>query len=164
MVYELRIEGVDDVARNLTRAGTYAQQGQLQLAHEFGARMQAAVRGRATGRPGPNVITGQYLASILYRIEATPGGAMAVVYSEAPQAQRLELGFYGRDSLGRSYSQPPYSHFRPAYDEQYPHYVAAQNRLAGKIAAVGNGGAGGGGGSRGGGLLGRLGGLLGRLG
>ena len=161
MVYELRVEGVEETARNLARAGVFARQQQLSLAHEFGARMQAAVRGRATGRPGPRVVTGHYLTTILYLVQATAGGAEAVVYSDAPQAQRLELGFYGTDSLGRSFSQPAYSHFRPAYDEQYPYYVAAQHKLAAEVAGVGNGG--GGSGRGGGGLAGRLGGLFGRL-
>jgi hypothetical protein len=158
MVYELRVQGVDEAARNIANAGAYAVAAQLELAHDFGARMQAAVRGKATGRPGPNVITGQYLASILYLVQATAGGYEAVVYSDAPQSMRLELGFYGTDSLGRSYAQPSFAHFRPAYDQQYPYYVAAQARLAAQVAAVGNGGPGGGGARRG-----RLGGLFGRL-
>jgi hypothetical protein len=161
VVYELRVQGVDEAARNIANAGAYAVAAQLELAHDFGARMQAAVRGRATGRPGPNVITGQYLASILYLVQATAGGYEAVVYSDAPQSMRLELGYYGTDSLGRTYNQKPYSHFRPAYDQQYPYYVAAQAALAAQVAAVGNGGPGGGRG--GGGARGRLGGLFGRL-
>lgn len=156
MVYELRIEGVEETAQNLARAGAFAVEGQLALAHDFGARMQAAVRGRATGRPGPRRITGQYLNTILYLIQNTTGGYEAVVYSDAPQSMRLELGFYGEDSLGRSFSQPPYAHFRPAYDQQYPYYVAAQAALAARVAAVGNGGAGGGAGGRRGGPLGGL--------
>ncbi len=158
MVYELRVQGVDEAARNIANAGAFAVAAQLELAHDFGARMQAAVRGRATGRPGPNVITGQYLASNLYLVQATAGGYEAVVYSDAPQSMRLELGFYGTDSLGRTYNNAPLPHFGPAYQEQYPYYVAAQAALAAQVAAVGNGGAGGGGGRRG-----RLGGLFGRL-
>jgi hypothetical protein len=161
MVYELHVQGVDEAARNLADAGAYAVQQQHDLAQEFGSRVQAAVRGRATGRPGPNVVTGAYLASIQYLVQNTGAGYEAVVYSDAPQSMRLELGFYGTDSLGRTYAVGPFPHFAPAYQEQYPAYVAAQARLAAQVAAVGNGGPGDGG--RGGGMLGRLGGMFGRL-
>lgn len=156
MVYEVRIQGVDQVARNLAAAGAFARQGQYELADEFGARVASAVRGRASGRPGPRIITGHYISTIDYLVQATANGAEAVVYSTAPQARRLELGFYGRDSLGRNYNQPPYPHFRPAFEQQYPFYVDAQYRLAARVAAVGNGGGAGGGGGGRAGALGRV--------
>jgi hypothetical protein len=151
MVWAVKIEGVEETAAAFMAAGAYAQQAQLELAHEYGARLAAAVRGRATGRPGPNVITGRYIASVDYRIMSSPGGAEAFVYSEAPQAARLEHGFYNmRDSLGRLFFQEPLPHFQPALDEQGPHYVAAQHALAARVTAMANRGAPAGGGGRGG--------------
>ena len=42
------------------------------------------------------------------------------------QARRIELGFQGKDSLGRVFNQPPYPYLRPAADFEYP-------KLAGRI-------------------------------
>ncbi|MBI9114303.1 hypothetical protein [Sanguibacter suaedae] len=39
---------------------------------------------------------------------------VATVSTNLPQARRLEFGFFGEDSLGRNYRQPPYPHWRPA--------------------------------------------------
>jgi hypothetical protein len=63
--------------------------------------------------PGPNVVTGAYLESwgIAYEPERT------VVFTDAPQANRLEYGFHGEDSLGRLFDQAAYPHVEPAADE-----------------------------------------------
>ncbi len=34
--------------------------------------------------------------------------------------RRIELGFQGKDSLGRSFGQPPYPYLRPAAEIEYP--------------------------------------------
>jgi hypothetical protein len=83
----------------------------------YGRSLRDAVRAHASGRPGPNIITGKYWESIKYRTKTTPVGFVAEVYSNAPQAYRLEYGFVGTDSLGRHYNQPPFPHFRPALQE-----------------------------------------------
>jgi hypothetical protein len=63
--------------------------------------------------PGPNVVTGDYVLSwqIEYGIVATS------VFTDAPQADRLEYGFHGVDSIGRRYDQRAYPHVGPAVDE-----------------------------------------------
>ncbi len=43
-----------------------------------------------------------------------------------PQARRIELGFQGKDSLGRVFNQPPFPYLRPAAEVEYP-------KLAGRI-------------------------------
>jgi hypothetical protein len=35
---------------------------------------------------------------------------------QAPYARRIELGFHGVDSIGRSYNQPPYPYFYKGVD------------------------------------------------
>jgi hypothetical protein len=63
----------------------------------------ARIRGNASGRPGPNVITGAYRngwQSVPLRI---PYGAMCTLGTDRPQGRRLEWGFTGTDSLGRHY-------------------------------------------------------------
>lgn len=72
--------------------------------------MQYAIM-NSTGRPGPNVVTGEYISSF-FAVRLTNSDWF--VGNTSPQAARLEFGFTGMDSLGRSYSQPPYPHFRPA--------------------------------------------------
>ena len=69
-------------------------------------RLLEEVKRNASGRPGPNVVTGRYLAAFAI-VEGK-------VVNPSPQTHRLEYGFVGTDRLGRVYSQPPFPHFRPA--------------------------------------------------
>lgn len=75
---------------------------------------QARIRGNASGRPGPNVITGAYRNSWQAHTHRIPHGAMCTLGTDAPQGRRLEFGFVGIDSLGRHYAQPPFPHVQPA--------------------------------------------------
>jgi hypothetical protein len=63
----------------------------------------ARIRQNASGRPGPNVITGQYRASWRAETRGIPYGAECTIGTNAPQGRRLELGFVGVDSIGRHY-------------------------------------------------------------
>jgi hypothetical protein len=76
----------------------------------------------ASGRPGPDVVSGtlrrgiqmgpiEALGAMGWQVEVGP----TVVYS-----RRIELGFHGVDSLGRSYDQPGYPFFEPGYREVEP--------------------------------------------
>lgn len=84
------------------------------------ALLVASIRQRASGRPGPRVITGRYRAS--WQSEVTAAGTVFVaqIGSNAPQARRLEYGFVGTDSLGRRYAQPPFPHVGPAVEASGP--------------------------------------------
>ena len=75
---------------------------------------RAQIRGHASGRPGPNVITGDYRSSWQIETKRLPYGAQCTIGTEKPQGRRLEFGFVGADSLGRIYNQPPYPHVQPA--------------------------------------------------
>ncbi|PVC80612.1 hypothetical protein DBP19_36350 [Streptomyces sp. CS090A] len=72
------------------------------------------IRANASGRPGPNVITGKYRSSWEVVGRAIPHGAQCTIGTNAPQGRRLEYGFVGPDSLGRVYNQPPFPHVGPA--------------------------------------------------
>jgi hypothetical protein len=96
----------------------------------FTAELQAAVQRNASGRPGPNVITGHYRRSINRRTEKRVDGSVGQVGTDAPQARRLEFGFRGTDSRGRSYDQPAFPHFGPALDEVAPKFEAAIAEIA----------------------------------
>ncbi|WP_282795781.1 hypothetical protein [Streptomyces sp. CC224B] len=96
--------------------------------HEATA-LHALIQAAASGRPGPNRITGRYLASWRQQIQPRAHGASATVGTFAAQARRLELGFYGTDALGRDYAQRPFPHVAPAL-------AALQHGLAERIAAA----------------------------
>lgn len=84
------------------------------------ALLVAQIRQRASGRPGPRVITGRYRASWQSEVHAAGPMFVAQVGSNAPQARRLEYGFVGTDSLGRRYAQPPFPHVGPAMQQAGP--------------------------------------------
>ncbi|MFD4795884.1 HK97 gp10 family phage protein [Streptomyces anulatus] len=72
------------------------------------------IRANATGRPGPNVITGKYRSSWEVVGRAIPHGAQCTIGTNAPQGRRLEYGFWDMtDSIGRHFYQPPYPHVGP---------------------------------------------------
>jgi len=87
---------------------------------------RALIRERASGRPGPNIITGQYVASWQIEPFPVPDGGGAEIGTRAPQGRRLEYGFWDMtDSIGRHFFQPPYPHVEPAVNELSPEYEAA---------------------------------------
>lgn len=90
--------------------------------------LQAVIMANASGRPGPNVITGAYRASWQVQVRGAGVGAIGTVGTNAPQARRLEFGFYGTDSLGRTYAQPPFAHVGPAVHEREAAYPKAFRR------------------------------------
>lgn len=94
------------------------------LVRHHGHLLRTRVMRRASGRPGPNVITGDYRRSITVEFYEGDGQFIATVGTNAPQGRRLEFGFHGVDSLGRLYNQPPLPHFGPAMDETAPGFNA----------------------------------------
>ncbi|MER7707241.1 HK97 gp10 family phage protein [Kitasatospora sp. NPDC097605] len=79
--------------------------------------LRQQIRANASGRPGPNVITGAYRDSWTVAVDAgAPGVVEGLVGTTAPQGRRLEFGFVGADKLGRRYNQPPFPHVAPALD------------------------------------------------
>lgn len=106
----------DEMADRLDRAADRLPAAVFKGVAHTGMLGAARIRGNASGRPGPNVITGAYRAgwqSVPLRI---PYGGFCTIGNEEPQSRRLEWGFTGTDSLGRSYAQPPFAHVGPAID------------------------------------------------
>lgn len=116
-------------AGKLARAATKTRPDKL--TRSYGEMLLARTRAYASGRPGPNVITGAYRSSIkiTHHVYAD-GTAVAVVGSDAPQAARLEFGFRGVDSLGRKYDQRPFPHYQRAIDDLERLYPPAVERTA----------------------------------
>lgn len=128
--------GLNMLAAEFERKGSNAKRDAVRAATHWGALTVAAVRAHAQGRPGPEVITGDYLNSIQYDTgySAMWGTGIGIsgfsVGSDAPQAMRLELGFVGTDSAGRTYNQPPFPHYGPAADEIDPAWVLYMEQFA----------------------------------
>jgi hypothetical protein len=91
----------------------------------------ALVQMRASGRPGPNAPTGDYRGSWdVEPIEVSPTSVSLSAGTDRAQANRLEYGFVGTDSIGRTFDQPPYPHMGPAVDEIEPIFYAAMAKVA----------------------------------
>ena len=105
---------LDELADRLeTAADRTGDVIQSRMRH-VGALGVARIKQNASGRPGPNIITGRYRASWRSETRGIPYGAECTLGTDAPQGRRLELGFTGYDSLGRYYDQPPFPHVQPA--------------------------------------------------
>lgn len=88
---------------------------------------RAMIRFNASGRPGPNIITGDYFDSWgPAQPFAVPDGGGATLGTTEPQGRRLEFGFWDMtDSIGRHFFQPPYPHVEPAVNELSDDYPEA---------------------------------------
>lgn len=96
---------------------TVQQQGRL---------LRALIMERASGRPGPNVISGDYRSSWKPEPFAVPDGGGVVIGTRKPQGRRLEYGFYDMtDSIGRHFFQVPRPHVDPAVNELSEEYEQA---------------------------------------
>ncbi|MFB7649468.1 hypothetical protein ACFC0S_16485 [Streptomyces sp. NPDC056084] len=102
------------LAAAMTEAATQVGPATARAVGHEARVLHALIQAAASGRPGPNAITGRYRSSWQVEIRSRRDGATATVGTFAPQARRLELGFYGADSLGRVYAQPPFPHVAPA--------------------------------------------------
>ena len=93
-----------------------------QVVKEYAEKLLQETLRAASGRPGPNVVTGQYVSNMYVRVA---NRFEIAVGNKSPQAYRLEYGFVGTDSIGRMYNQPPYPHFRPAKAKIEPQFRKA---------------------------------------
>jgi hypothetical protein len=114
-----------ELAAALSRMGPAVRARTRAITQHHAMLLRVRIQRNASGRPGPNVITGQYRASWQVKVTTVGGQARAVVFTEAPQSRRLEYGFVGVDRLGRQYRQPPYPHVEPAYRQTEPAFVEA---------------------------------------
>ncbi len=110
-------------AAELLAAGTAMMAEAAEITRLSTGAAEQLVRENASGRPGPNIITGEYVATIHSIFYVIGPVAVGVVTSDAAQAERLENGFIGMDSAGRQYHQPAFPHFGPAADIIEPEYV-----------------------------------------
>ncbi|MFD9721013.1 hypothetical protein [Streptomyces sp. NPDC059076] len=107
----------DELAARLDQAADDIGPAVERKIRQVGELGRAMIRLNAMGRPGPNIITGQYWLSWRTETRPIPHGAECTIGTHRPQGRRLEFGFTGHDSLGRWYDQPPYPHVGPAIPE-----------------------------------------------
>jgi len=110
--------GVNEFVAKLSEFTTAAAAGSRAAVAEAASTLETKAKQNATGRPGPNVVTGTLRRSITHDpITAFGlGGAQTNVGPTVIYGRRIELGFTGADSRGRHYNQPPYPYFVPAFE------------------------------------------------
>lgn len=122
----------DELAARLERAARRVKPAvYAELRHE-GELLKALIMANASGPPGPNVITGRYLGSWKVEEHEGPGGGTVTVGTEEPYGRRLEFGFVGTDSLGRTYNQRPRPHVGPAVQSFQSRFGENIKRAAGE--------------------------------
>ncbi|MFJ3043605.1 HK97 gp10 family phage protein [Streptomyces tendae] len=127
---------LDELADRLEQAADRVGSEVNRTVQQQARLAQAMIRWNASGRPGPNIITGQYFDSWRTEPFAVPDGGGAVVGTGQPYGRRLEFGFWDMtDSIGRHFFQPPYPHVEPAVtelsDEYEDAFKAALDRIFG---------------------------------
>lgn len=122
--------GAKSVADGFSVMSATADARTAAVVRKWGLLLKTKVMGRASGRPGPRVVTGDYRRSITVDFGKQSGAHTAVVGTNKPQGRRLEYGFVGTDSLGRTYNQPPFPHFNPAATEVEGPFVDEVGKLA----------------------------------
>lgn len=121
----VQVFGTRGVAASFRVGSAEFAKEERKIVRRYGQLLETRIKAKASGRPGPNAPTGDYRRSWSTRFFDTPVGPAAQVGTNAPQGRRLEFGFNGIDSLGRSYNQPPYPHVGPAADEIEPQFLKA---------------------------------------
>lgn len=125
MIANLRVVGAKATAVAFATSAATIEPRCARQVNAYGTQLLNAARRHASGRPGPNVITGQFRGSIQREYFRKDGAVAVSVFSDEPQARRLEEGFVGVDVLGRHYNQPPYPTFMPAAAEVEERFVMA---------------------------------------
>jgi hypothetical protein len=119
---KIHFDGVGEFTGSLTaltaRMHAATNTGLLEAGHA----VEAQAKTNASGRPGPNVVSGTLRRSIHVEGPANAGslGRKVEVGPSVIYGRRVELGFSGTDSRGRSYDQPPYPYLGPALDALRP--------------------------------------------
>jgi len=124
-----RVVGTLELVRATSKRAATLEVEMAALVSHYGQLMNTSIKAHASGRPGPNAPTGDYRRSWAHQVTSEGGTVKSTNGTNKPQARRLEFGFTGTDSLGRTYDQPPYPHAGPAFDEIGPQFVEAARKL-----------------------------------
>ena len=123
-----------DLARRLDQSADRVGPEINRTVQQQARLVKAMIQFNASGRPGPNIITGQYFDSWKTEPFAVPDGGGAEIGTRQPQGRRLEYGFWDMtDSIGRHFFQPPYPHVGPAVNEVEADYADAFKAACARI-------------------------------
>ncbi|MGW1801581.1 HK97 gp10 family phage protein [Streptomyces sp. NPDC001984] len=121
--------GAEIAAQLQVRAATVMPSA-VSVVRHYAMLLETQIKANASGRPGPNVITGDYRRSWTHEVFVGGDMVIGVVGTNKPQARRLEYGYIGPDSLGRIFAQPPFPHVGPAVETIRPLFTAALGQVA----------------------------------
>lgn len=127
------VTGADIAAARLTKSGMLLELAVDGVTRTYTHLLVEEIKQNASGRPGPEIVTGQYHDSWTADFTYEDGTLVGDAFTNEPQANRLEHGFHGVDSIGRAYDQPPYPHVLPAVLVITPRYEAALLATVGAI-------------------------------
>jgi hypothetical protein len=109
------VNSMEDLARFLNRIAPSIQQSMDSGVVRMGTATLAQLKLHASGRPGPRRVTGDYTRQMNMQADHGDDGVEVTIGGSGVQGPRLEYGFIGQDSLGRSYNQRPFRHYAPTY-------------------------------------------------
>lgn len=125
---------LDDLAGRLEQAADRVGPETNRTVQQQGRLLRALIMEHASGRPGPNVISGDYRGSWKPEPFGVADGGGVEIGTREPQGRRLEYGFYDMtDSLGRHFFQVPRPHVGPAVNELSTQYEDAFKDALGRI-------------------------------
>jgi hypothetical protein len=124
VIFSTAISGLNQFLAKLDRAQKKAARLPAEQTEEGARFLLTRIRTNLSGRPGmPQPHTRNYWRSWhVFRKTSSEGFSIHVVETNAEQAKRLEHGFNGVDSLGRSIRQAPRPHIAPAVRATRDHY------------------------------------------
>lgn len=126
-----RVEGGKELAALLTKGAAQTPALMAVVVKKTAVDLVGLTQRNASGRPGPNAPTGDYRGSWgVEDVNEGPGAVARSAGTDRAQARRLEYGFVGTDSMGRTYDQQPYPHMGPAVDTIEPIFHAAMAKAA----------------------------------
>ena len=105
MAVDFHWEGIREFNAALVKIAEAADVAGEQIVTKGAHLVEAAAKQKASGRPGPNVVSGTLRRSIGL-VDVTrlgPGRWQSQTAPTVVYARRIELGFHGADSLGRVY-------------------------------------------------------------
>ncbi len=135
MTISATVTGVSELAARMNRLQSRTDAALLAGVRRGLQQGEGIVKGNASGRPGPRAITGDHRRGITSGAAVGGSGVEGFVGANSAQAARLEYGFYGTDSLGRTYNQPPYPYLAPSVPGVAEAVVSNVVDQLGKIAA-----------------------------
>lgn len=114
------LKEVDNLRAKILRAVVGVPKEVQATNGRWAGRLRASLIEHSSGRPGPQEVTGEYNRN--YVVVTSEDGMTVNASNPSPQTDRLEFGYVATDSLGRTYHQPPYPHWRPTFEQVAPLY------------------------------------------